>query len=215
MGRRNILGAMAGAILIAAACTSSATTAPSAATESASSPPIVTGGGSSSESPAPSGSPSVAPSDSSAPSASIASVDPCALFTPDDAKTLTGVAFGPGKSTLLGKIPACLYRSGSASGPVDSLTVGVLVTSLSAAEAAYQAATIKADADAHGIPLVKVDGVGDEAVRITAAAGPLSINAIYVRRGSTFIALDDESNRKAASNAAMKDAAEHLLGELP
>jgi hypothetical protein len=46
------------------------------------------------------------------------------------------------------------------------------------------------------------------------ADGSISINAIYARRGSTFVGLDDESNGKVPSDAAMKSAALLMLGNL-
>jgi hypothetical protein len=130
------------------------------------------------------------------------------LFTTSDAKDLTGVNFAPGKEVLAGGISECDYRFGNVGGPINSLTVGVYVAP---GDAEAKAAYVKAQAALHGIPLTPINGLGDEAVTAKGVAGAISISAIYVRQSQTFIGLDDESNGKLPSDAAMKAAAELML----
>ncbi len=217
MGPRGVIAAVGGALLIVAACSGSASpsTSPSAAA-----PASVAASAAPSAAPSVASSPSTAPVTSSAPSEaalSITPIDPCAVFTSADVKTLTGVDYGTGTASVLASEQVCGYASGSGAAVNEVHFAFLDASSVDDATVAYQEAYTKEQTVQKGIVLTNLSGIGDEAVMLSLTSSVASAEGIYVRSGKrffdiTFIGIGPGTPPSAS---ALQTAATTALGRLP
>jgi hypothetical protein len=140
--------------------------------------------------------------------------DPCALVTQQEASTLTGAAFGPGKLEV--ETPAskrCVYGAQTK----NVLTIFVL-RGHSPDEAKAVKDQMLADLQSSDLPvnLTPVPGVGDEAQALNQSIGlGISVSAIYVLSGSSgFGIVDLVTGASAPSTASMVTQAKTVIGRL-
>jgi hypothetical protein len=140
--------------------------------------------------------------------------DPCTLVTQQEASTLTGAAFGPGKLEVTNAASKrCVYGAQTK----NVLTIFVL-RGHSPDEARAVKDQMLADAQASDLPvnLTPVAGVGDEAQALNQSLGlGISLSAIYVLSGSTgFGIVDLVTGASAPSTASMVTQAQTVIGRL-
>jgi hypothetical protein len=165
------------------------------------------------------GTASPTPSTSPSPvvSATPVSYDPCVLVTAQEASTLTGMNFGPGKEDLAGATKLCVYGYQTTDvfsiGIVQAPDLATIQTDEAKAKAALQATA--------GSALVSTDlqGVGDAATVIQASktlnGTNLSLCGIYVVKGTIFFFITDVAvNHAVPNNAALQGEATTVLGRL-
>ncbi len=195
-----------------APASASAPAAPASATAAPSASPVATA------SPSAEASPTAAAEATAVPT----SIDPCQLISAQEAGTLAGATFGPGKAeTLQGNSRMCTYGAGSKN--VFNVIVAVAPD---VATAQKQEASAEADLKANaaqlnqGLTITKLPGFapGTDAVLVELKPNALGIGgrAIYVLRGTTFFGFNDLVFGAAAPSAdAVKAEAMTVLGRLP
>lgn len=183
--------------------------------------------GGSTANPSPSGVPAAPPAGDASPSApalpeasgsAVTTLDPCALFTRDEASALVGVTF---TKTTRDDVPGgerrCIYN---ASG--NTFTV-IVVQAASVAQAQTEKDKVLADAQ-QNLPepatLTPVPGLADDAQALTATfsgpTGTLSLAGLYVLRGTVgFGLVDTAAGTAVPGTAALVTQARTVLGRLP
>lgn len=208
-----------------AACSGS-TTAPSAVpTQPAATPPIVTPAPSASATASAQPSPSSAalqPSPTPEATAVATSIDPCQLIPADEAGTLAGAKFGPGKEeTTSGNSRICTY--GANTHNVFQVIVAIAPDEMTAKkeEAAAEADARASAGDlAKGLVITKLPSFAPDTDAVLMEIKPNPIvagRAIYLLRGTTFFGFSDlvTGPTGGPSTAAVKDEAMTVLGRLP
>jgi hypothetical protein len=222
-------------VLLVAACKSSknadnTTSAPpalvnggsvSASATTPSSPPTPSSAAASSTPPAPASSLPPAPSGSGVPTA----YDPCQLVTAAEASALAGTTFGNGaESTTQGGAKVCTYGGQTtnvfmvivAQAP-DATTAN---SDFAQEEARAQAAMVsQIPAGVTAPQLGDIAGVGDRAAAasgsVTVQGHPISISAIYILKGATFLTYSDlVLDKPAPTIAALVGQATVSLGRI-
>jgi hypothetical protein len=162
-------------------------------------------------------SPTPEPSPSPVASPTQTAYDPCILVTAQEASTLTGVSYGPGREDVANALKECVYGYQTH----DVFTVGVAqAPDLATAQAAEaQGEAMISEAVGKGVPVTHVQGIGDAAAEIhtTVSSGGLTlhIGAIYVLKGTTFFMIVDVSDTTPApSITALRSEAMTVLGRL-
>lgn len=209
-----------------AACTGS--TATPTASVAASSPSAAAAAPSA----APSASPSAAATNptpeasaaaaSAGPTAVPTSIDPCQLISAQEAGTLAGAAFGPGKeSTTKGNGRICTYG-----GETKNVFMVMVAIAPDVATAKKEEASAEADLQANagqlnqGLTITKLPGFAPntDAVLMELKPNALGISgrAIYLLRGTAFAGFNDLVVGGSAPSAdAVKAEAMTVLGRLP
>lgn len=158
-------------------------------------------------------SPSPQPSASATP----VSYDPCVLVNQQEASTLTGVNYPPGREDLGGATKLCIYGYQTK----DVFSVGIVqapdMATVQADEAKAQAA-LQAQAG-NGLTFTQVQGVGDLAYEVQASKSAngttIAISGIYVVKGTIFFFIADvAANQAVPGNAALQDEAMKVLSRL-
>ena len=210
--------------LTAAASTTAApapATSTSATPTAAPSPPPATSAPAS-PSPTPSASAPASPTGSGSPT----NLDPCQLVTQEEASTLAGATFGPGKEeTISAASKECVYGSQTTN------VLDVIVAQAADAKTA-QAYYAAGQADAQSTIATKLppgtaaklntantEGIGDQAALITGGASvqgqTINFTGIYVLSGSTFFTIGDlVLNKPAPTASAIQDQAKVTLGRI-
>lgn len=187
----------------AAACSSASSPTPSSAPATVAPVPAsvaVSVGPSESTAPSESASSSEVAVLPSGPSAVPTSIDPCTLISADEAGTLAGATFGPGKeSETSGHVRSCVY--GAQTKTVFTVVVAIAPdeATAKAQEAAAQAQLSAAAAKDAGIAMAVTQvpnfAAGADAVLFGAsksiAGHTIGGRAIYVLRGTTFFGFSD------------------------
>jgi hypothetical protein len=176
------------------------------------------------------GSPSPSDTPTSPPTtAKATTLDPCELVTAAEASQLSGVTFGPGLEETTGTNGTgkrCTY--GAQTKNVFFVQVGA-DGSPAAAQADWATEEAEADADiAKSLPpelnatVAKTDltGLGDRAatgsLSESLSGQTININAIYMLKGSNFLAFGDSTlNAPAATLADLKMQASVSLDRMP
>ncbi len=147
------------------------------------------------------------------------SIDPCQLFTAQQASQLTGVSFGAGKETTSsGNGRVCTYGAQTLNVFNVDVAVAPDVATAQAARAAAQADLQKTSPD---LRVTIVSGLGDNAAvaegSMSFGGKTLSVSGVYVLKGRIFFSLNDVAagSPAAPSTAALQSAAQGILGQLP
>ncbi|HEY5049981.1 MAG TPA: hypothetical protein VII50_03705 [Acidothermaceae bacterium] len=202
--------------------------APAPATSTSATPtPLPPPAPATSASPSPSASPTPSASSAASPtgSASPTNLDPCQLVTQDEASSLAGTTFGPGKEESTGGGKECVY--GSQTTNVMDIIVAQAIDAKTA-QADYAAAQADAQTTiASKLPpgvhvnlnAANAAGIGDQAVTITGAESllgqTLSFTGIYVLSGATFFTIGDLVLAKPPPTvSAIEDQARTTLGRI-
>lgn len=216
VGTRWLAGLGAAAMLLSA-CSSAASTGPGGPTSGASTPPAVT----SQAATEPPG--TAAPSEAAASVPEVTavptSIDPCTVVTQAEASALAGASFGAGEETTTsgnGKI--CTYGAQTLNVMTVSVALAPDQATIAAGEAQVEADLQKAVSA--GLTKTDLSGVGDKAVYLaasqTVSGQKVSVVAIYVVRGLTFLAISDVVvNAAPPTSAALQAQATTSLGRLP
>jgi hypothetical protein len=207
---------------VSAPATTAATTAP-APVISASGTPTLPALPATSVPPSPSATPTASASPS--PSGSPTTLDPCQLVTQDEASTLAGATFGPGREEDTNGGKECVY--GYQTTNVMDIIVAQAIDAKTAQGDYAQGLADAQSTIATNLPAgvaVKLDsantaGIGDQAVTITGAGSiqgqTLSFTGIYVLSGATFFTIGDLVLAKAPPTVtAIQDQAKVTLGRI-
>jgi hypothetical protein len=219
MKRALSIGITAAAAGLLAACgAATTTTSPTPASSSNAATPT----------PAPIATPTPTPVPTPTQTAVPTSFDPCALVTPSEASSLTGVSYSAGKEeTYSGNGRGCVYGAAT----LNVLTVEVAVASDAAtAQADWAAEEAKAKsvldtALPHGVSLnYALDDVSNVSGADMAAVGTgsatietekLNLSAIYLLKGPVFIGISDLALGHAApSESALESEGSTALGRV-
>ncbi len=160
-----------------------------------------------------------APAQTSAPTV----LDACQVITSQDASTLAGATFGPGKEgTTPGGGKTCVYGANTTN--VFTVTVGQAadVASAQAMKAQFEA-DLKAQAAqlaANGLKTTELPNFADGAVigELNISIGGITISGsgIGFLKGTTFVGFSDVvRGGQAPTTAAMQAEAQSILGKLP
>ncbi len=150
------------------------------------------------------------------------SIDPCQLIPAQEAGTLAGATFGPGKEqTLAGNSRMCTY--GAQTKNVFNVIVAIAPDVATAQkEKASAEADLKANAAQlnQGLTITKLPGFAPNTDAVLMELKPNSLGisgrAIYVLRGTTFFGFNDLVVGGSAPSAdAVKAEAMTVLGRLP
>ena len=209
---------------VSATAVAPATTAPAPATSTSAAPTgLLPPPPATSAPPSPSASPT--PTASPTGSASPTNLDPCQLVTQDEASSLAGATFGPGKEESTGGGKECVYGS-------QTTNVMDIIVAQAPDAATAQADYAQAQGDAQttiasqlppGISAklntANTEGIGDKAATITGAASvqgqTISFTGIYVLSGATFFTIGDLVLAKPAPTvSAIQDQARTTLGRI-
>jgi hypothetical protein len=177
-------------------------------------------------SPTPTPTPTASAPASPSPSASPTNLDPCQLVTQDEASTLAGATFGPGKEeTTPGGGKECVY--GAQTTNVMDIIVAQATDSATAqadwATEQAQAQTLIATRLPAGVHVnldtSNVADIGDKAATVTGSTAilgkPISFTAIYVVSGATFFTIGDlVLGTTPPTVAAVQDQARVTLGRI-
>ena len=209
------------AAIAVAGCSGSATpSAVASAVAQISFPPV--GTEAPSEAPAASSSTSSEAPEASLPTAIPTAIDPCQLITADEASTLVGVTFGPGKESTDKNLKLCSYGTAT-----NVFTVEVEVAPDEAtAQAAEAQAKAELDAKAGqagegsltAIPLPSFADNTDAAILEGSVSKPIAVDAraLLLLRGVDFVGFSDVAiGGQAPSQDAMKAQAATVLSRLP
>jgi hypothetical protein len=147
------------------------------------------------------------------------SVDPCQVVTQSEASTLAGTTFGAGVSTTTsGNAKICTYGGQT----LNVLNVDVALApdqaTIDAGEAEVEAQLEQSVSE--GLTKTDLTGIGDKAVYLAASktisGQTISVAAIYVVKGLTFLAISDVvAGAPAPTSAALQAQATTSLSRLP
>jgi hypothetical protein len=133
-----------------------------------------------------------APTPTTAASAPV-NLDPCQLVPQQEASTVAGASFGPGKlESENASSSRCTYG-----GNTKNVFLVIVARASSVAEAQAQRDEMRSEAEAQlggKLNVAKVPGVGDDAESITGHLSSLDVNVsgLYVLKGTLGFALVDE-----------------------
>jgi hypothetical protein len=133
-----------------------------------------------------------APTSTTAASAPV-NLDPCQLVPQQEASTVAGASFGPGKlESENASSSRCTYG-----GNTKNVFLVIVARASSVAEAQAQRDEMRSEAEAQlggKLNVAKVPGVGDDAESITGHLSSLDVNVsgLYVLKGTLGFALVDE-----------------------
>jgi len=165
--------------------------------------------------PAPSTPPATAPAPGGGSSTASTPLDPCKLVTQQDASTLTGVSFGPGKLETESGSKRCVYGANT-----HNVFEVFLAQAASVDEAKGYAAQLRSEFEAQlggKLSIGKLSGVGDDAEQLSGSLSSIAVQVagVYVRKGRIGFAMVDETNGKPPTVAAMVAQAKTVMDQLP
>jgi hypothetical protein len=171
-------------------------------------------GGASAPTPTPA-SASAGPSDVQ-PQSPKAEIDPCSLFSPADAQTITGVPMklSPGHGDIV-----CMYEETSPKPDMDTARISLMVNVARSME--EEDKEWKNTKDIRRLKpgeknITKLSGIGDEAwFDGNAEKGKVSIGGILARKGKADFALQSAVLQYRSSLDKMKEMARRIAGQLP
>jgi hypothetical protein len=148
-------------------------------------------------------------------SAAATTVDPCQLVTQQEASTLTGVSYGPGKLEVGGSATSrrCVYGY-----QTRHVFTVIIVQAASADDAKAYAATLRAQAQhdlGAQVTLKQVTGIGDDAETLRGNRAGIDVSGLYVLSGAYGLALVDVTLGHAAGLDVLTAQAQTALDRLP
>ena len=145
-----------------------------------------------------------------------AEIDPCSLFSPADAQTITGVPMklAPGHGAIV-----CMYEETSPKPDMDTARISLMVNVARSME--EEDREWKNTKDIRRLKpgeknITKLSGIGDEAwFDGNAEKGKVSIGGILARKGKADFALQSAVLQYRSSLEKMKEIARRIAGQLP
>lgn len=145
-----------------------------------------------------------------------ADIDPCSLFSPADAQTITGVPMklAPGHGAIV-----CMYEETSPKPDMDTARISLMVNVARSME--EEDREWKNTKDIRRLKpgeknITKLSGIGDEAwFDGNAEKGKVSIGGILARKGKADFALQSAVLQYRSSLEKMKEMARRIAGQLP
>jgi hypothetical protein len=145
-----------------------------------------------------------------------ADIDPCSLFSPADAQTITGVPMklAPGHGAIV-----CMYEETSPKPDMDTARISLMVNVARSME--EEDREWKNTKDIRRLKpgeknVTKLSGIGDEAwFDGNAEKGKVSIGGILARKGKADFALQSAVLQYRSSLEKMKEMARRIAGQLP
>lgn len=132
--------------------------------------------------------------------------DPCTLLTQQEASTLSGLAVGPGRSSVIGQARECFLRA-----PTGMVLLMVQGGDAAAAKAAYQGQKGSIPPQLH---ITEVPNFHDGAFIVKVGTGASGGAKIYVLAGATFFSISC-AGAPGCSDAQLMSAATTMAGRLP
>ncbi len=142
--------------------------------------------------------------------------DPCVLVTAQEASTLAGVSYRPGREDAANALKQCVYGYQTH----DVFLVGeAQAPDLATAQAAeVRGEALISQAVGKGVPVTHVQGIEDDAAEINTKVsnGGVSLNiaAIYVLKGTTFFMITDVSDNHAVPSKAALEGEAMVISRL-
>jgi hypothetical protein len=145
-----------------------------------------------------------------------AEIDPCSLFSPSDAQTITGVPMklAPGHGDIV-----CMYEEISPKPDMDTARISLMVNVARSME--EEDKEWKNTKDIRRLKpgeknITKLSGIGDEAwFDGNAEKGKVGIGGILARKGKADFALQSAVLQYRSSLEKMKEIARRIAGQLP
>jgi hypothetical protein len=145
-----------------------------------------------------------------------AEIDPCSLFSPSDAQTITGVPMklAPGHGDIV-----CMYEEISSKPDMDTARISLMVNVARSME--EEDKEWKNTKDIRRLKpgeknIIKLSGIGDEAwFDGNAEKGKVGIGGILARKGKADFALQSAVLQYRSSLEKMKEIARRIAGQLP
>jgi hypothetical protein len=145
-----------------------------------------------------------------------AEIDPCSLFSPSDAQTITGVPMklAPGHGDIV-----CMYDEISPKPDMDTARISLMVNVARSME--EEDKEWKNTKDIRRLKpgeknIIKLSGIGDEAwFDGNAEKGKVGIGGILARKGKADFALQSAVLQYRSSLEKMKEIARRIAGQLP
>ena len=145
-----------------------------------------------------------------------ADIDPCSLFSPADAQTITGVPMklAPGHGAIV-----CMYEETSPKPDMDTARISLMVNVARSME--EEDREWKNTKDIRRLKpgeknITKLSGIGDEAwFDGNAEKGKVGIGGILARKGKSDFALQSAVLQYRSSLEKMKEMASRIAGQLP
>jgi hypothetical protein len=145
-----------------------------------------------------------------------AEIDPCSLFSPSDAQTITGVPMklAPGHGDIV-----CMYEEISPKPDMDTARISLMVNVARSME--EEDKEWKNTKDIRRLKpgeknIIKLSGIGDEAwFDGNAEKGKVGIGGILARKGKADFALQSAVLQYRSSLEKMKEIARRIAGQLP
>jgi hypothetical protein len=145
-----------------------------------------------------------------------ADIDPCSLFSPADAQTITGVPMklAPGHGAIV-----CMYEETSPKPDMDTARISLMVNVARSME--EEDREWKNTKDIRRLKpgeknITKLSGIGDEAwFDGNAEKGKVGIGGILARKGKADFALQSAVLQYRSSLEKMKEMARRIAGQLP
>lgn len=145
-----------------------------------------------------------------------AEIDPCSLFSPADAQTITGVPMklAPGHGDIV-----CMYEEVSPKPDMDTARISLMVNVARSME--EEDREWKNTKDIRRLKpgeknITKLSGIGDEAwFDGNAEKGKVSLGGILARKGKADFALQSAVLQYRSSLEKMKEIARRIAGQLP
>jgi hypothetical protein len=145
-----------------------------------------------------------------------AEIDPCSLFSPADAQTITGVPMklAPGHGDIV-----CMYEEVSPKPDMDTARISLMVNVARSME--EEDKEWKNTKDIRRLKpgeknITKLSGIGDEAwFDGNAEKGKVAIGGILARKGKADFALQSAVLQYRSSLEKMKEIASRIAGQLP
>jgi hypothetical protein len=145
-----------------------------------------------------------------------ADIDPCSLFSPADAQTITGVPMklAPGHGAIV-----CMYEETSPKPDMDTARISLMVNVARSME--EEDREWKNTKDIRRLKpgeknITKLSGIGDEAwFDGNSEKGKVSIGGILARKGKADFALQSAVLQYRSSLEKMKEMARRIAGQLP
>ena len=145
-----------------------------------------------------------------------AEIDPCSLFSPSDAQTITGVPMklAPGHGDIV-----CMYEEISPKPDMDTARISLMVNVARSME--EEDKEWKNTKDIRRLKpgeknIIKLSGIGDEAwFDGNTEKGKVGIGGILARKGKADFALQSAVLQYRSSLEKMKEIARRIAGQLP
>ena len=144
-----------------------------------------------------------------------AEIDPCSLFSPADAQTITGVPMklAPGHGAIV-----CMYEEASPKPDMDTARISLMVNvenSLEKEAKEWQNTKEIRRLKPGEKNITKLSGIGDEAwFDGNAEKGKVAIGGILARKGKADFALQSAVLQYRSSLDKMKEIARRIAGQL-